>query len=248
MFPSPIIWALEEFPASCIEIVANDPHTAKEEFDNIFSEQWQKAYDNTIADIGVSPKENVNYYPYDADESYPVEYTEREGKLLVLFRPLLIQYCYGEFCEISYPYAALHEAIQEFRNRHPQDAVSGYIAFPWSDRRCGDIEEYPIGEEKKIYPHMAEIINAAVEGKDLNGQVLEDDDCLMTFEDILSGELESCDELEQYEEMLDFLDTYTPYLSETAKTILRDCISFAAEEMDDEEIQDYVEQRLHIGD
>ena len=229
MFPDALIWQLKFFPTSCIEIFTDNAETVEKDFSDIFDREWKKAFHYLEEDLGLTYEEDSDYFSGSPDEVYPALTKVENGKVTILLYPLLIQYCYGEFCDLQFSDEALQETLSELRGKYPEAEISGFIAFPWSDRRCGDTCIYPIGEEKDIYPRMADIINASLNGQDMFGNDLGD---AWYFNDIIEGLTEDLSEA-FYEgdfEMINFMEKYMPLLSDKAKTTLLKVVFDAAED------------------
>ena len=188
-----LVWATEYIPLSTVFVRCGDDEAeeTRDEFLEIFGRKWKEAEERTAAEIGV-PIGKKGYYPTIEDVENPLDRADVvDGGFVVRFNPLLIPYCWGDFCEIQQACGAVEEAFSELREKR-EAPYGGLIAFPWSDRRCGDFEEYEIGaggvKRSEYMPFVWEAVEEALEDRD-------------EFEERLTEEVSGIDE-DELEELL----------------------------------------------
>lgn len=243
MFPTSLIWALENFPASFVEIKTANPSEAVRFFEDEFGRNRAEAYQNLQESIPEEARDDKDFFPLKSDECFTVQMNRHGDSVVAIFDPLTIPYCYGEFCELDGACQALDKTISSFKERFPDADITGYVSYPWSDRRCGDVVCYPVGEEKTVYPVFADIVNMATEGKDLFGNVVEDPADDFSFAQKLTEEIEEAYEASEFDAMIRWLALYGELLSATAKETLTNCIIGALNNTDDD-IRDEVVKML----
>lgn len=176
MINADLVEALEAYNSSFVVVKCSDEQKSavKQMIKDLFFEKWCTTFQNVVEDIDVPYEEDDDYYPQDAESSYPLEeiFDIDEGLLLYL-SPLVIYYCYGEFCYVSDPCDWLGDSLQLLKEKLPDIDYVGFVAFPWSDRRCGDVEVYSLGSvkghEEILKKYIGQIINFAVDNKRLFG-------------------------------------------------------------------------------
>lgn len=242
MFPNSMMTALTNYEASFIEIVIDNQDKAEDDFLKIFKERWLELFHTLEKDLRKPYEDNEDYYGCPPESTFPVKQVIKEnGRVIFRMNPVYFLYCFDGECELNYARQALQGSIDMFMNEHPDAIVSGYVGFEWSDSHGGDVEQYPLGEEKEIYPFFAEIINEAVE---LDGNTAGDRFEDFTFGARLREELENIFESEEYEAVVGFLTAYRNLLSEDAIETILSAIGMAAENSDDDEINEAVQMLL----
>ena len=248
LLPESLIWALENFEPSYVTIDcgSRDPKVVSKAFDEIFRENWENAFEQTTEEVGVPYEEDDEYYPLSAEESYPAVISEESNGLRISFSPVLIPYCYGEFCEVAIPCDTLERSLQELKNKFPEIEYKGLIAFPWSDRRCGDVEEFLVyskpTDEKDIYNEIANVLECAVNDMTVSQKHAM---CHTTF----GGNLPDSFQGSLYEQlnrmglnyfipMVMFMEEFDNVLSEKVKTELKTVLFNAAD--GDAEVEEYL--------
>lgn len=184
-----LISACEYFALSTILVKTNEVKNVNnqiiiQDYIEILNKYWERAEKETIEDIDVEYEEGSDYYPSIGETPlrYITELSDESGFTL-RFDPILIPYCYGDFCELQYPNEALIDSIKELKTKYPDIKYIAYIAFPWSDRRCGDIDIYFLNgglEEKDILPHVWNVVDSSYTDED--------------FQEIVTCEAEGLDE------------------------------------------------------
>ena len=230
MYSTSLIWALEDLNASFIAIKSKDAENAAACFIEKAHEEMKKAFENLVEELDEDPDENDGYYPLGADECAPEfivnKFPAENGKdvRIVQFGPLYIQYCYGDFCEVNGACDAIDNAISRMAKEYPDAEYVGYIQFPWSDRRCGDIESYEIFSDKSLTekPHwfLGTILENAVNDKYASGEDIPDEENF-PFLEKLREEVEGN---EDWDETRETIEALREYLSDDAAEKLLECV------------------------
>lgn len=228
MYSTSMIWALECLSPSFIEIRSREIEKAVSCFVEKAKDEMKKAFENLVEELEVEPDESSDYYPLGADECAPTflinewPSTGEKDARIVCFGPLYIQYCYGDFCEVNGACEAIDNALAGMVEEFPDAEYVGYIQFPWSDRRCGDIVSYSVYSDKTLVekPHryLGIILENAVHNKDAAGEeipVIEG----FSFLEKLKEETEGN---EDWDETRETVEELREYLSDdTAEKILK---------------------------
>ena len=216
MLPLSLIYTMESRDSSFVEFTNENPEEIKQQFESIFSKNWELALQTIIEDTGIEYNKTDDYY----SANYPASTFIRNEKLIVTFSPLRISYNHNDYCNTKAPGEALQNTLNELMEKYPNLSYDGYVCFAWTDKSGGDVIQYPISSKRpileKTYPILAEIINDAVYGVpvfDTNAEREENDDA---FLDNLLSEIVNFDE-DELETMREFLDEYDYYLDETVR-------------------------------
>lgn len=235
MYSTSLIWALEDLNASFIAIKCKDAENAVAYFIKKAHEEMKKAFENLVEELDDELDEDDGYYPLGADEFAPEsivnKFPEEDGKdvRIVQFGPLYIQYCYGDFCEVNGACDAIDNAISETAEEYPDAEYVGYIQFPWSDRRCGDIVSYEVFSNKSLTekPHwfLGTILENAVNNKYASGEDIPAEE-YFSFLEKLKEEVEGN---EDWDETRETIEALREYLSDDAAEKLLECVKEAEE-------------------
>lgn len=144
--PDSIIWAMETEALSCAAVKLNglDREEVWDAYIEIFEKNWKEAEEKTIREVDV-PYEEDGYYPSIEEGVTSLQsITEIDDGLLMHFDPILIEYCSGDFCEVAIPCDAVEKSFCNLKEKYPGIEYEAIFAFPWSDRRCGDTENFCI--------------------------------------------------------------------------------------------------------
>lgn len=251
IMPESFIWALENYNSSVVVIHCSNENTSevKEKFREILKRNWEKAYDDMVDEYckGEGYSEDNHYIPLSKEESNPLVYLETDSfekdSIVAEFSPMLIQYCYGDFCVVYEACKAVEDSFEELKKEFPGIFYIGFAAFPWSDRRCGDVESFVITSvdsnstafDETIHRIVSDILAYAVNGETISGEPVDFDEDY-SFLSKLSEELSSLDS-DDFEEIVNFLEEYYGYLdTSTFSLIVKSCIDVSDElaEEDDE--------------
>lgn len=229
-----LVWPMEARALSTVLVQCEKEsrEEIKESFRKIFKAKWEKAEEDTIDEVGVEYEQGSGYYPEIEDGVNPLEeVTDVEEGFTVRFSPILIPYCYGDFCEVAIPCEAVDEAFETLKEENPDIFYIGLIAFPWSDRRCGDIEEYSFvnGDNdvnkvlRYVWKHIAESCKDEEFVEMFRDEVknFDDDDVLKIAENIFDAWKDG-------------------FLSQEAAAVLLETVSDVAEEDADEKIAEKI--------
>ena len=160
-----LIWALENDDIGGIKIYCEDSikQNVAKTFRDIFETEWKNALEKVEAEYG-----NLD------DKGFlPVFTKYREYGILVSVGALDIKYCWGEFCDLQYGREALDNALKATKEQYPTIEYDGLIAYPWSDRRGGDVVQYEVSSKKEkcnndtVYDFVGEAIAEHLAGNHL---------------------------------------------------------------------------------
>ena len=122
-----------------------NPNVVANEFSEIFGRRFDEAVDALVSETKV-PFEDGNdpdgYYPFERGWNPLSETSVEVGRFVLRFSPLLIPYCYGEFCELAFVENAVFGSFAELESKFSGISYGFVADFPWADRRCGDVSEY----------------------------------------------------------------------------------------------------------
>lgn len=195
-----LVWAMENYALSTVlvQCAEEEREKVKEDFKKIFEERWKQAEEDTTEEVDVPYEEGDGYYPGIEEGFTPLSgITDVEEGFTVRFEPILIEYCGGDFCEVQIPCDAVEKAFVELKEKHPETEYAGLIAFPWSDRRCGDYEEYFIcssgGDTGKVIPLVWKNIGQACSDDEFEEDIaneaggMEEEDISALVDDVLEA-------------------------------------------------------------
>ena len=253
--PESFIWSLEEYNTSFVVVKCGSLPQEKviKKINEFLHEYWDKVYEETVKRFKYFDKEG--YFPLTLEESFPVTYMGNapfldKKSIIIRFSPIYIPYCYGEFCIVYEACTAIEAAFKELKQRYSEINYYGLINFPWSDRRCGDVECYVISDEEHVnkYEDLIKKIVGKIIIKAVNCDFListnEFKQYLDPFLDKLEEEITDTSEDELTEickflkENKEFLDKYS--LEEIGRVILR-----VLKEGNYEDIEAFIKEELN---
>ena len=195
-----IVWAMENHALSTVLVTCGGEKREQvvKDFREIFGENWKQAEKDTIAEAGVAYEKDRGYYPGIEEGTDPVSGIDNTAEgIVVRFDPILIEYCFGDFCEVQIPCDAVEKTFVELKEKHPSIEYSGLVAFPWSDRRCGDYEEYFVrssgGDTGKVIPFVWKNIEQACSDDEFEEEIadevdgMEEEDISALVDDVLDA-------------------------------------------------------------
>lgn len=205
------VWAFEHYNLSGIKLFC-DPDSRAEvakAFMECFGVEWAKALDEVEEEYGDCENKAEGY-------GVPAWTAFKDYGVLVEIGALDIRYCGGDFCDLNYGSEALNATLKAIKEKFPALEYEGLIAYPWSDRRCGDTVQYTLsskGEElsdEQMLAFVGEGLRAVLEDKEI-GEWSEAVEGACDFWDELYYSLED-GEQEDFEDILQTLYACSPWL------------------------------------
>ena len=196
-----LVWALSDDDIGGVKIYCDSSISEKvcKSFKEIFDGEWKNALEKAEAEYG--ELENREYMP--------VSIENREYGLFIYVGALSIKYCWGDFCDLEYGRIAFNNTLKAIKKQYPTIEYEGLIAFPWSDRRCGGIEQYEVfsnivnRHNDMVYDSVGEALKTHLEGTHLWGH--EDDPEMDDLFFVITGKLHHFENREEITEYIEDL-------------------------------------------
>lgn len=199
-----LIWALESYDISGIKIFCDSYicDAVKLYFISKFMEEWDTALLFCETKYGQCQTKE--------DEYTPIHVSTKEYGIFVNVGALDIRYAYGDCCDLDLGIEALDNTLKAVKETYPSIEYEGYIAFPWSDLKSGDIVQYHVFSKKtsyltdKCFDFVGEKLAHILETENhiwLPEEVLNAED----FRFVVSGKLEYFENREEFVEYIEEL-------------------------------------------